>query len=131
MEEAQGETFIWHELKEKFIKDFNFIPQDENLVETTKQIKAFIQSTENKTLKYSRLTINCNNIQTETIPQSTRPQMENENIEGKIFRLKSNHVKITKPIHTVLKVKTTDKEDIDRMTTTDFPTTFSQFNEGS
>ena len=36
MEEAQGETFLWHELKENFIKDFNFIPQDENLVETEK-----------------------------------------------------------------------------------------------
>ena len=53
MEEARGETFIWHELKENFIKDFNFIPQDENLVETAKQIKAFIQPTENKTLKYN------------------------------------------------------------------------------
>ena len=56
--------------------------------------------------------------------------MENENLEGKSFRLKSNHVEITKPIHIVLKVKTTDKEDIDRMTAADFPTTFSQFKEG-
>ena len=53
MEEARGETFLWHELKDNFIKHFKFIPQDENLVETTKQNKAFIQLTENKTLKYS------------------------------------------------------------------------------
>ena len=86
MEESQGETFLWHEIKENFIKDFNFIPQDENLVETTKQIKAFIQPTKNKTLKYSRSKIKCNNIQTRTISQSTRLQMENENLEGKIFR---------------------------------------------
>ena len=40
MEElARGETFLWHELKNFFIKDFNFIPQNEDLVETTKQIK--------------------------------------------------------------------------------------------
>ena len=52
MEEAQGETFIWHELKENFIKDFNFVPQNENLVETEKQIKAFVQPIENKTLKH-------------------------------------------------------------------------------
>ena len=26
MEEARGETFLWHKLKENFIKDFNFIP---------------------------------------------------------------------------------------------------------
>ena len=50
MEEARGETFLWHELRENFIKDFNFIPQNENLVETTKQIKEFIQPTENKPL---------------------------------------------------------------------------------
>ena len=38
---------------------------------------------------------------------------------------------MTKPIRTVLKVETIDKEDNDRMTATDFPATFSQFKEGS
>ena len=42
MEEATDETFLWQELKENFIKDFNFIPQNENLVETAKQIKEFV-----------------------------------------------------------------------------------------
>ena len=83
------------------------------MVKTAKYIKAFIQPIESKTLKYNRPTINCNNIQTGTIPESTRLQMENENPEGKSFRWKSNHVEITKPIRTVLKVETTDKEDID------------------
>ena len=64
MEEAQGETFLWHELRDNFI----FIPQNENLVETAKQIKAFIEQTKNKTLKYDRPTINCNNIQIKTTP---------------------------------------------------------------
>ena len=68
MEEAWGETFLWNELRENFIKDFSFIPQDENLVETAKQIKAFIKPTKKKTLKYNRPTINCNNIQTKTTP---------------------------------------------------------------
>ena len=27
MEEARGDTFLWNELGENFIKDFNFIPQ--------------------------------------------------------------------------------------------------------
>ena len=45
MEEARGETFLWHELKENFIKYFNFVPQNENLVETAKHIKAFVQPT--------------------------------------------------------------------------------------
>ena len=66
-----------------------------------------------------------------TKPQSTRLQLENENTERKIFRWKSNHVETTKPICTVLKVETTDKQDTDRMTAADFPATFSQFKEGS
>ena len=77
MEEARGETFLWHELRENFIKDFNFIPQNENLVETTKQIKEFIQPIENKLLKDNRQKMNCNNIQTKTIPYLTRLQLEN------------------------------------------------------
>ena len=28
MEEARGETFLWHELRKNFIKDFNFISQN-------------------------------------------------------------------------------------------------------
>ena len=67
MEEARGETFLWHELRENFIKYFSFIPQDENLIETAKQIKAFLELTEKKTLKYDRPTVKCNNIQTRTI----------------------------------------------------------------
>ena len=90
MEEDRGETFLWHELRENFIKDFNFIPQNENLDETTKQIKEFIQPTENKPLKDNRQIMDCNNIQTGTMPQSTRLQLENENTEGKILRWKSN-----------------------------------------
>ena len=39
MEEAWGETFLWNELKENFIKDFKFIPEYDQLVEATKKIK--------------------------------------------------------------------------------------------
>ena len=45
MEEARGETFFWQELKENFIKDFQFIPQNEKLAETAQQIKQFLQLT--------------------------------------------------------------------------------------
>ena len=34
MEEARGETFFWHELRENFIKDFQFTPHNEKLDET-------------------------------------------------------------------------------------------------
>ena len=56
--------------------------------------------------------------------------MENKSMEGKIFRWKSYHSETTKPIRIVLKVNTTNKEDIDWMTATEFPATFSQFKEG-
>ena len=112
-------------------KDFDFIPQNENLVETTKQIKKFIQPTENKPLQDHRQTRKCNKIQTQLKPQLTRLQLENKNTEGKSFRWKSNHVKTTKPICTILKVATIDKQDTNRMTAADFPTTFLQFKEGS
>ena len=75
---------------------------------------------------YNRPTINCNYIQTRTILQ-----LENESTKGKSFRWKSDHVEMTKPICTVLKVETTDKHDTDRMNAADFPATFSQFKEGS
>ena len=69
MEEARGETFQWNELREKFTKDFNFIPQNENLVETAKQIKAFIEMTRNNSLisNHDQPKISCNNIQTNRI----------------------------------------------------------------
>ena len=51
MEEARGETFLWNEHRENFIKYFKFIPQNKNLVETSKHIKEFIQLIENKLLK--------------------------------------------------------------------------------
>ena len=68
MEEARGETFLWNELRQNFIKDFNFIPQNENLVETTKQIKEFIQPIENKPLQDHRHTRKYNKIQTQLKP---------------------------------------------------------------
>ena len=47
MGEAQGEMFLWNELKENVTKDFKFIPEDDKLVKATKQIKTFIKPTVN------------------------------------------------------------------------------------
>ena len=63
MEEDRGETFLWHELRENFIKDFNFIPQNKNLVETTKQIKQFIQPIEKQPSQDHQQIKDCNNLQ--------------------------------------------------------------------
>ena len=45
MEEARGETFLWNKINEIFIKDFKFIPEDDQLVKATKQIETFIKPT--------------------------------------------------------------------------------------
>ena len=63
MEEARGETFLWHEIWENFIKEFNFIPQNENLVETVKQIKQFIKPTEKQPSQDHRWVHDSNNLQ--------------------------------------------------------------------
>ena len=87
MEEARGETFIWQELKENFIKDFRFIPEDDKLVKATKQIKTFIQPTvsHTSTQNHNQPKESCNNIQSNRIPQWIRLLLENEHTHGKGF----------------------------------------------
>ena len=98
---------------------------------TAHQIKQFLQLTEKQPVQDHRQIKDCNKIQTKSKSQSTRLHLENEHTEGKSFRWKSDHIETTKPIHSILKVETIDKPDLDRMTAADFPTTFSQFKEGS
>lgn len=43
MEEEHGDTFTRKKIKEKFIKDFSFNPQEEKPKEATKHIKEFVQ----------------------------------------------------------------------------------------
>ena len=131
MEEARGETFFWHELKENFIKDFKFEPQNKHLAAPATQIQHFLQPTEKLPYQNHRQIQNCNIIHTGSKVESIRLQLENEQTEGKSFRWKTNHAETTKPIYSILRVATNDKPDIDRMTAANFPATFSQFTEGS
>ena len=70
MEEEQGETFLWNELKENFIKDFKFIPQDDQLVEATKKIKTFIKLTisNSSTRTHNRPNGSCHHIRSTKVP---------------------------------------------------------------
>ena len=72
--------FAWNELKEKYTKDFKFIPKYDKLVEEMKKIKTFIQPTihHSSTQNYNRLKASCNKIQSNRIPQLTRIRLENE-----------------------------------------------------
>jgi hypothetical protein len=45
IEEACGHTFNWNEIKENFIRDFEFIPEEAHLQEATKEIKNFLEKT--------------------------------------------------------------------------------------
>ena len=125
MKEARGETFFWHELKQNFIQDFQFIPQNKQLAGTAHQIKQFLQPTEKQPFQDHQQIKDCNKIQTESKSQSTRLHLENEHTKGKSFGWKTDHIETTKPIYSFLKFETTDKLDLDRMTAADFPATFS------
>jgi hypothetical protein len=43
IEEACGHTFNWNEIKENFIRDFEFIPEEAHLREATQEIKNFLE----------------------------------------------------------------------------------------
>ena len=114
MEEARGETFLWNELRENFIKDFIFIPEDTNLIEATKQIKTFIQPTTNEsTQNKSQPNIACYNLQSDNIIQQTRLQLENECTYGRSFQWKIDHSKPFRPVKTILKIASIDKNNND------------------
>ena len=70
MEEVRGETFLSNELKENFIKDFKFIPKDDQLVEATKAIKPFLKMTaiNSSTRTHNRPNGSCHHIQSNKIP---------------------------------------------------------------
>ena len=87
MEESRGKTFVWNKLKENFTKEFKFIPEDEKLVEATKQMKTFIQPTVSHTLtqNHNQPKESCNNIRSNRIPHSIKLLLENEHRHGKGF----------------------------------------------
>ena len=81
------------------------------LVEATKQIKTFIQPIINKSTQNSRPNAACHNIRSNKIPHSTRLQLENEHTHGKSFQWKSDHPETAKPVRTILKIESIEKDD--------------------
>ena len=51
IEESRGETLIYQELKENFIKYFSFTPAKEHIKEAVEEIKRFLQSKESNLSK--------------------------------------------------------------------------------
>ena len=112
MEEVRGETFTWNELKENFLNDFKFLSQDELLVKESKEIKTFLQPT-NNTIEIenrrSQQNATCHNIQLTKIQHSTRFRLETETTRGKNFQWKVDHPETSKPIKTIFKIQTSEK----------------------
>ena len=44
IEEERGYTFTWQTLRQNFIKDFSFIPDDQNLQPAARQIQQFLET---------------------------------------------------------------------------------------
>ena len=53
IEEVRGDTFTWKTLKQNFIKDFSFSPDDEHLQPAAQQIQQFLKTTGKELLDLS------------------------------------------------------------------------------
>ena len=92
------------------------------------KIKTVIKLTISSSLTgtHNRPNASCHNIHSTKVPQSTRIWLETKHTSGKIFQWKVDHPEMTRPIKTILKVESTEKEP-KQMTAKDFPVAFSQF----
>jgi hypothetical protein len=54
IEEACGHMLNWSDIKEKFIEDFKFNPEEEHLREATHQIKSFLEKPDSNYTKRKR-----------------------------------------------------------------------------
>jgi hypothetical protein len=116
IEEACGHTLNWSDIKEIFIKDLEFIPEEEHLRETTQQIKIFlekltlaIQKEKGKMEVDKGSTSSCH-----LVSITQRIDMENTTCPGQIFRRKSNHPTMKNHVNSILKISTEEKEKIEQ-----------------
>ena len=89
--EARGDTLTWQTLRENFIKDFSFTPDDEKLKPVTKQIQQFIGEKSLNEIVENNLTKECRHTFVDEIQHSTRLQLETDHFPRKSFQLKKNH----------------------------------------
>lgn len=90
IEEARGDTFTWKTLRENFIKDFSFTPDDEKLKPATKQIQQFLGTNQSDKTIGNNPTKECRHVSVDKIQHSIRLQLETDRFPGKSFRLKKN-----------------------------------------
>jgi len=97
IEEACGHTSNWAEIKENFLQDFEFNPEEEHLRDATQQIKSFlenpllvVQREKTKILVDLGSTSTCNFVLVENKDISTAWRIDMENIKwlGQRFQWK-------------------------------------------
>ena len=135
IEEARGDTFTWQTLKENFIKDFSFTPDDEKLKPVTKQIQQFIKTKSSNEMVGSNLTKECRHTSIDEIQHSNKLKLEIDHFPGKSFHLKKNHPLGNIKVKTLYKIETEEKpteENIEdeKPGEQDFPPQYYEIKEG-
>ena len=109
IEEARGDTFTWQTLRENFIKDFSFTPNDEKIKPIAKQIQQFIGAKSSNETVENNPTKECRHMSTDEIQHSTKLQLEIDYFLGKSFQLKKNHSLGNIKVKTLYKIETKEK----------------------
>ena len=131
IEEARGDTFTWKTLKQNFIKYFLFLPDNENLQPTAKQIQQFLETNTSNKIVENKPTKECRQVSVEELQHSIRMQLESDHFPGKRFKLKRNHHLGKTEIKILYKISTKQKLDQDNtqeenLGEQDFPTQYSE-----
>jgi hypothetical protein len=136
IEEACGHTSNWAEIKENFVQDFEFNPEEEHLKDATCQIKIFLENPSPAVQKEKEnmsvdggSTSTCNFVLVENKEISTAQRIDMENIKwpGQSFQWKKDHPTLQNHVKSVLSIATEHKEDQEQP---DFPKIFTKIEEG-
>ena len=122
-------------LKQKFIKYFSFLPDNEDIQPATWQIQQFLKTNKSDKEVENKLTKECRQVSVEELQHSTRIKLESNYFLGKSFRLKRNHPLGKTEIETLYKISTEQKLDQDntqeeKLGEQDFPPQCSEIKEG-
>ena len=59
IKEPRGDTFSWQTLKQNFIKDFSFLPDNENIQPAARQIQQFLETNTSNKIVENKPTKEC------------------------------------------------------------------------
>ena len=113
IEKERCDTFTWQSLKQNFIKDFSFLPENKHLQPPSQQVLQFLETNKlSKTIE-NKTTNECRQVLVEEAHQSTRLQLEIDHFPGKSFQLKKDHPLGKTKVKTLYKISTEKKSEQD------------------